>query len=303
MMVDISASMVKELREKSGAAMMDCKKALVEACGDFEKAFEFLRQKGISVAGKKADRMATEGLVTGQVSPDGKHGVLLEINCETDFVARNEQFIEVAKNISALAMKSKTNTLDEFLNTSDAQGPMKALMTEAIAKTGENILVRRFASLQLGSENGVIGLYLHSLGGKMGAIVQIESNKPVKPEDLNSLAREIAMHVVSAKPQYVSKTDVPAGVIDNERRIEAGKADLAEKKPEMREKIVAGRVDKIFSERCLLEQPFVKDPSMTVAKYISQKATEFSVELKPTNFALFILGEVATSSNGASESA
>ena len=301
-MVEISASMVKELREKSGAAMMDCKKALVEACGDFEKAFEWLRQKGVSVAGKKADRMATEGLVTGLISPDAKHGVLLEINCETDFVARNDQFIEVAKSITDLGLKSKTDTLDEFLNTSDAQGTMKSLLTEAIAKTGENIIVRRFASLQLGSQDGIIGLYLHSLGGKMGAIVQIESNKPVKPEDLGTLAREIAMHIVSAKPQYVAKADVPVEVIDNERRIEAGKADLADKKPEMRDKIVTGRVDKIFAERCLLEQPFVKDPSVTVGKYLGQKAAELGVELKPTNFALFILGEMAAN-NGAGDAA
>lgn len=303
MMVEISASMVKELREKSGAAMMDCKKALVEASGDFEKAFEWLRQKGISVAGKKATRLATEGLVSGQVSQDGKHGVLLEINCETDFVARNEQFVEVTKSIGNLALKSKANTLDEFLQSSDTTGPIKDILTEAIAKTGENILVRRFASLQLGSRDGLIGLYLHSLGGKMGAIVQFESNKPVNSEELRNLVREVAMHIVSAKPQYVAKTDVPVEVIDNERRIESGKADLADKKPEIREKIVAGRVDKIFAERCLLEQPFVKDPSITVGKYISEKARNFGVDLHPTNFSLFILGEVASTPNGKAETA
>ncbi len=301
MMVEISASMVKELREKSGAAMMDCKKALVEASGDFEKAFEWLRQKGISVAGKKATRVATEGLVTGQVSQDGKHGILLEINCETDFVARNEQFIAVTKNIRELALESKANTLDEFLKTSGSQGPVKDILTEAIAKTGENILVRRFASLRLDSRDGLVGLYIHALGGKMGAMVQVESSKPVKSEDFAVLVQEIAMHIAAIKPQYIAKTDIPAEVIDNERRIESGKTDLADKKPEIKEKIVAGRIDKIFAERCLLEQPFVKDSSITVGKYISQRASEFGVQLQPTSFALFILGEVPAASNGKSE--
>jgi elongation factor Ts len=301
MMVEISASMVKELREKSGAAMMDCKKALVEASGDFEKAFEWLRQKGISVAGKKATRMASEGLVTGQVSQDGKHGVLLEINCETDFVARNEQFVDVAKRINEIALQSNASNQAELVEISGPEGSVKDMLTEAIAKTGENIVVRRFASLRLGSLDGVIGLYLHALGGKMGAVVKLESTKPVNQDDLANLAREIAMHVVSAKPQYIAKADVPQEVIDNERRIEAGKTDLADKKPEIREKIVSGRVDKIFAERCLLEQPFVKDPSLTVGAYISAKASELGLELRPTQFSLFILGEVVAPSNGQAE--
>jgi elongation factor Ts len=290
-MVEISASMVKELREKSGAAMMDCKKALVESSGDFEKAFEVLRQKGAASAGKKADRIASEGLVVGKISQDGRSGALVEVNCETDFVARNEQFGALVQELVDMALANKPADSEVFLAQKHAQGTVKDFVTAAIAKTGENILIRRVATFDLASENGCIGLYVHALGGKMGAIVELESSKKVDADKLQALAREIAMHVVSAKPQFLSRSEVPAEVIENERRIELGKADLAEKKPEMKEKIVTGRVDKILGERVLLEQPFVKDPSLTIAKFLAAKSTELGTELKPVRFAMFILGE------------
>ncbi len=300
-MVEISASMVKELRDKSGAAMMDCKKALVESSGDFEKAFELLRQKGAATAGKKADRVASEGLVVGKISADGREGALVEVNCETDFVARNENFAELTQQLVNILLESKAKDPETFLNQSHAQGTVKDMVTQAIAKTGENILIRRLATFELQSENGIIGLYVHALGGKMGAIVEISSSKKVDSEKLTGLAREVAMHVVSAKPQFMGRDQIPAETIENERRIEAGKADLAEKKPEMREKIVGGRVDKILAERCLLEQPFVKDPSQSVSKYLAAKGQELGTELRPVRFALFILGEVAQEANGKSE--
>lgn len=301
-MTEISASMVKELREKSGAAMMDCKKALVEASGDFEKAFEWLRQKGIAVASKKASRVASEGLVAGEVSPDGRLGVLVEVNCETDFVARNENFVALTREITEAVLKNKAKNADELLDKSWKNGTVKDVVTEAIAKTGENIVIRRLSVLELKSGEGIVGLYLHALGGKMGGLIEIESSKKVEPEKLKAFARELAMHIVSAKPQYLGKEQVPKDVIENERRIESGKADLADKKPEMKDKIIAGRVDKILAERCLMEQPFVKDPSVTVAKYFAAKGQELGTELKPVNFSLFILGEVqAEAANGKSE--
>jgi elongation factor Ts len=297
-MVEISASMVKELREKSGAAMMDCKKALVESLGDFEKAFEWLRQKGVASATKKSTRVASEGLVVGQVSEDGKAGVLVEVNCETDFVARNDQFVALTKEICQAALKARPKTVEELLATKTAGGTLSDVITEAVAKTGENIVIRRFACYDLGGKNGVIGLYVHALGGKMGALVEIEANQPVDVEKGLSASREVAMHVVSAKPQFLGRSDIGSDVIENERRIELGKADLADKKPEIREKMVSGRLDKIFAERCLLEQPFVKDPAVSVNKYLSQKGSELGCELKPTGFALFILGEAPEPTNG-----
>jgi elongation factor Ts len=251
-MVEISASMVKDLRDKSGAAMMDCKKALVESGGDTDKAFELLRQKGVAQASKKSSRNASEGLVVGTVSGEGKAGALVEINCETDFVARNDQFAELAKEIAELVLKHKTTDVDKFLKEKAGDKLIGDRLTETIAKTGENIVIRRLAFLDLKSANGVIGLYVHALGGKMGAIVEIESNKQANVSELAKIARDVAMHVVSAKPQYLSRTDIAPEIIENERRIESGKADLADKKPEIREKIVTGRVDKILAERCLL---------------------------------------------------
>ncbi len=288
-MVEISASMVKELRDRTGAAMMDCKKALVEAGGDAEKAVELLRQRGIAVAGKKAARAASEGLVVGEVTADGRLGALLEINCETDFVARNPEFVELTEQIRGYALSGKPATADELLAARAGAGTVADLITEKVAKIGENIVVRRLSVFELGSPAGAIGLYIHALGGKMGALLELQSSKPVA--EAGALAKEIAMHIVSAKPIYLSKQEIPKEVLDNERRIESGKADLADKKPELREKIVQGRVDKLLAERCLLEQPFVKDPSQSVGQYLKSKGQAAGAEFKPTRFSLFILGE------------
>lgn len=299
-MVEISASQVKELREKSGAAMMDCKKALVEAEGDFERAFEVLRQRGVAVATKKSSRSASEGLVVGQVAADGKSGAIVEINCETDFVARNDQFVSLTKEVCDLVLKNKPKDADTFLEQNWGTGKVRDLVTETVSKTGENIVIRRLAGFEAKGE-GVVGLYIHALGGKMGALLELSSTKPADREKLSAIAREVAMHVVSAKPQYLSKEEIPADLIENERRIEAGKADLAEKKPEMREKIVTGRVDKLLNERCLQEQMFVKDPNVSVGKFLQTKGAELGTELKPVKFALFILGEQTGESNGKDE--
>lgn len=290
-MVEISATMVKELRERSGAAMMDCKKALVETSGDFDKAFEWLRQKGVAVAQKKSARSASEGLVVAKVADNGKTGSIAEINCETDFVARNDEFVQLTKELVELALSEKAKNADDLLSKSIKGTKVADFITEKIAKTGENIIVRRVGTVDLGSKPGLVGLYVHALGGKMGALVAIESNKELNGAQVGDLGKDLAMHIVSAKPQFVSRNEIPADVIENEKRIESGKADLAEKKPEMREKIVQGRVDKLLAERCLLDQPFVKDPSQTIAQFLSKKGSELGVELKPTSFVMFILGE------------
>lgn len=291
-MVEISASMVKELREKSGAAMMDCKKALVESSGDFDKAFEWLRQKGVASASKKSSRATSEGLVVGNVDASGKKAVLVEVNCETDFVAKNEEFVALCNKIAESALEASASTVDAALQAKvkDGSGTVGELITAAIAKTGENIQVKRVSFLQIESGEGVIGQYLHTLGGKMGALLKLVSDKKV-PETGANVARELAMHIVSTKPTYMSKDEVPADIIAEEKRIESGKADLASKKPEMIEKIVQGRVDKIMAERCFLEQPFVKDPGQLVSQYIGAKGKEMGVELKPVQYSLYILGE------------
>ena len=300
-MVDISAQMVKELRDKSGAAMMDCKKALVEASGDSEKAFEILRQKGVATANKKSSRTASEGLVVGQISKDGKSGALIEVNCETDFVARNEEFVQLTKELAEVALSTKSASVDALNKQPIKSTTVADHVTATIAKTGENIIIRRAALEDLSGKEGVIGMYVHALGGKMGALVTIEADKKIDAEKGAALGRDIAMHIVSAKPQYVSKNDIPAETIENERRIEAGKQDLQDKKPEMREKIVQGRIDKIFAERCLNEQQFVKDPTQTVIKHLAQSGTELGAKLEVKSFSLFILGETQADSSEAGD--
>ncbi len=290
-MADISASMVKELRDKSGAAMMDCKKALVEANGNFDKAIEWLRQKGMAVATKKASRTATEGLVVARVADDLKSGVIVEVNCETDFVARNEEFVALCQEIAATAFETKSLDAEVLMKQKHGAGTVADFVTEKVAKTGENMVVRRLVYVNIEGP-GAVGSYIHALGGKMGAILAIKSSKDVAREEMSALCRELSMHIVSAKPQYISRTEVPVEVVENERRIEAGKEDLAKKPAEIRDKIVSGRVDKLMAERCFLDQPFVKDPNQTIAQYLKQKGTTLGAELTPVKFALFILGEM-----------
>ncbi len=287
-MTEISASQVKQLREQTGAGMMECKNALKENSGDMEKAMEWLRQKGLAAAAKKSARTASEGLVVGKVSEDGKRAVLLEVNSETDFVARNEQFQALTAELAEIALNSKSKDAEALLAQPHNGKKVSDLLAEKISTIGENLVLRRVAYLEVGGA-GCIGLYVHALGGKMGALVALESSKELPHDELSSVARDVAMHVVSAKPQYLDRSEISSEVIENERRIESGKEDLAKKPAEIREKIVTGRVDKIFSERCLMEQDFVKDPSQKVSQVLKLK--DKGAELKPVKFALFILGE------------
>ena len=295
-MVEISAARVKELREKTGAAMMDCKRALVQAEGNLDKACEILRQEGIAVANKKSSRTASEGLVVGKVADNGKSAVILEVNSETDFVARNEEFVNLTTKLTDIALSAKTSSVEQLLRAKAGESTVENLISQAIAKTGENIVVRRISFFDLCDKPGLFGLYIHSLGGKIGSLVKFETTAPIPNE---TFSREIAMHVVFAKPQFLSKKDVPASVIENEKRIESGKADLADKKEEIREKIISGRLDKLMAERCLLEQPFVKEPTITVQKYIDEQVKQLKIDIKATGYALMILGEKGEASDSA----
>ncbi len=288
-MAEITASMVKELREKSGAAMMDCKKALVETSGDFDKAFEWLRQKGAATASKKASRATSEGIVVGRVSPCGKKAILVELNCETDFVARNEGFVAIANRIADIALESKAKSPEALLEQKVDGKTVSELVTEGIAKTGENIVIKRVEYFEVEGA-GLIGLYVHTLGGKMGALVELKATADVCSEAGQAFARELAMHIVSSKPEFLTKDQIPQHIVEDEQRIEAGKADLAGKKEEIKEKIIAGRVEKNLAERCLTLQPFVKDPSQTVEACLQAKAKELGATLTPIRYSLFILG-------------
>jgi elongation factor Ts len=294
MTTQISATMVKDLREKTGAGMMDAKNALVEAEGDMERAAEILRQKGIASAEKKLGRAAAEGVVQAFISPDGQKGVLVEVNCETDFVARGEAFQGVVSQVLQQALASSATSVEAFLqeNLSTQSGvTVEAYMKENIAVIKENLGVRRFTRYTL-SGPGWISAYIHT-GGKIGVLLQVEAGTAavVQQEAFKQLAKDVSMHIASAVPEYVTRDEIPANVIEEEKRIEMGKEDLQSKPVEIREKIVLGRIDKLLAQRVLLDQPFVKDPGKTVAELIKEKSAELGTPIQVKQFVRYLLGE------------
>ncbi len=257
--MNITAQMVKELRDKTGAGMMDAKKALVEVDGDMEKATEFLRQKGMASAEKKMGRIAAEGRVDSFVDANG--GAMVEVNCETDFVAKNDEFKALAANMAKHVEELKPADVDALLATTcpSCDKLIGEALKEKIASIGEKITVRRFVRYE-----GPVATYIHN--GKIGVLLSTDK------ED-QDLMNDICLHIASSAPKFVSREEIPQSEIDEETRIEMGKEDLLKKPENIRAKIVEGRVNKLMAERCLLEQPFVKDPSQTIAQLIEGKLT------------------------------
>ena len=257
--MNITAQMVKELRDKTGAGMMDAKKALVEVDGDMEKATEFLRQKGMASAEKKMGRIAAEGRVDSFVEANG--GAMVEVNCETDFVAKNDEFKALAANMAKHVEELKPADVDALLATTcpSCNKLIGEALKEKIASIGEKITVRKFVRYE-----GPVATYIHN--GKIGVLLSTDK------ED-KELMNDICLHIASSAPKFVSREEIPQAEIDEETRIEMGKEDLLKKPENIRAKIVEGRVNKLMAERCLLEQPFVKDPSQTIAQLIEGKLT------------------------------
>ena len=266
----ITAQMVKELRDKTGAGMMDAKKALVEADGDMEKASEILRQKGIASADKKMGRIAAEGRVESFVDANG--GAMIEVNCETDFVAKNDEFKQLAAGLAQNVQEQKPADVDALLGLTCKQcGKVIAdALKEKIASIGEKITVRRFVRYE-----GNVATYIHN--GKIGVLLHTDAKN-------DELANDLCLHIASCAPQFVSRDQIPQSVIDEETRIEMGKEDLLKKPEAIRGKIVEGRINKLMAERCLLDQAFVKDPNQTVAQLIEGK-------MKVLGFTRYELGE------------
>lgn len=269
--------MVKELRDKTGAGMMDAKKALVEAEGDMEKAAELLRQKGIASADKKMGRIAAEGVVATYV--DGKIGAMVEMNCETDFVAKNENFKNLANMMAEAVAKLNPESVEAMLKMDCpvCKKPIDDVIKEQIAKIGEKITIRRFTRYESAC---CPATYVHN--GKIGVLLDVKCEKEC--DETKAIAKDICLHIASSAPEFVSRDQIPASVIEEEKRIEMGKEDLAKKPEAIREKIVAGRIDKLMAQRCLLDQPFVKDPNETIAQLIEGK-------LSVVRFERYVLGE------------
>ena len=262
----ITAEQVKELREKTGAGMMDCKKVLTETNGDMEKAMELLRERGIAKAAKKSDRIAAEGLVYALVSDDKKVGAVVEVNAETDFVAKNQEFRDFVADVAKQILEKNPADVAELLAQESIVVTGKTVnevLTDKIATIGENMSIRRFVRYE---STGIVGSYIHG-DGKIGVLVDM-------PKGDETLAKDICMQIAAARPEYLSEQDVPADVLEKEMEILKAQAMNEGKPAEIAEKMVKGRIGKFYGEICLLDQAFVKNPDVKVKDLLAQENGE-----------------------------
>ena len=286
----VTAAQVKELRERTGAGMMECKKALVEVGADMEAAVEHLRKAGLAQADKKAGRIAAEGKIALATTDDGRRAVMVEVNCETDFVAKDDSFNAFADAVAANALAHAPDSVSALLDTRMGEQTLEQARQALISKIGENVQVRRF---EQHAAEGTIGAYLH--GGKIGVLVEITGADA-------ALARDLAMHIAALNPAYVSEQDVPAEVIAKEKEILVAQAADSGKPADIIEKMVAGRLRKQLAELTLLGQPFVKDSDITVGKLLEQNKASVTgfkrlavgegIEKKESNFADEVMQQV-----------
>ena len=282
-----TAKDVKELRERTGCGMMDCKKALTETDGDFEKAIEYLREKGLAAATKKAGRIAADGMVYATVDKENKIGVVVEVNSETDFVAKNEMFREFVADVAAVVAKENPATVEELLTKTMPNGDtVEASLQEKILVIGENLKIRRFVRYE-----GPCTAYIHA-GGTHGVLVNFEVADEIfaKPE-FEVYGQDIAMQIAAANPTYLNKADVPAEVLEKEKEILTQQAINEGKPAAIAEKMVAGRINKYYKENCLVEQEFVKDDKQTITAYTNATAKELGGDIKIVAFTRFEKGE------------
>ncbi len=261
-MTKITAAMVKELRERTGSGMMECKKALLETGGDIEAAIEHMRKAGLAKADKKAGRTAAEGKIAIKVSDDGKRAVILEVNCETDFVAKNEDFLKFVDRVAQRALETGVETVDDLLATPIEEGgpTIEEARRELVAKLGENIAVRRLMRFE--TADGRLSCYLH--GNRIGVVVEMEGGN-------EQVAKDVAMHVAASKPLCVEEKDVPAETLEKEKEIFKAQAEASGKPANIVEKMVEGRLRKFLKEVTLLGQPFVKDPDVSVGDLLKRE--------------------------------
>ncbi|PHJ61060.1 elongation factor Ts [Nostoc linckia z18] len=294
-MAEISAKLVQELRQKTGAGMMDCKKALKETDGNIDEAIDWLRKKGITSAGKKSDRIAAEGLVDTYIESGGRVGVLIELNCQTDFVARNEAFKALVKNLAKQA--TTADSVESLLAQpyiEDQSVTVDEFIKQTIGTLGENIQLRRFIKFELAEgSQGIVDSYIHT-GGRVGVLVELGSKteSAAAKEEFQSLARNAAMQVAACpNVEYVSVEQIPAEVAQKEKAIEMAKDDLANKPDNIKEKIVQGRIDKRLKELTLLDQPYIRDQSISVEELLKQVKGQLGEDIQVNRFVRYVLGE------------
>ena len=294
-MAQITASLVKELRERTGAGMMDCKKALTQTDGDIDAAIDYLRENGIAKAAKKADRIAAEGL--SYIEVKGNKAVILEINSETDFVAKNEKFVALVKNVAEAILAAEPATLEEALQVEAQGGTVEAVINEGIATIGEKLSLRRFEVVTK-SDADAFGAYSH-MGGRIGVLTLVEGSTD------EEAAKDVAMHIAALAPRYLDESEVPADVLDHEKKVLTEQA-LNEGKPaNIVEKMIVGRINKFLEEITVVKQKFVKDDSFTVEKFVASKGGKLAkfvryevgegIEKKEDNFAEEVMSQVNAS--------
>ncbi len=283
-MAEITARMVADLRARTAAGMMDCKKALIENDGDFDKAADWLREKGLAAAAKKAGRIAAEGRVFAKIRENSKVGVLVEVNCETDFVAKGDAFIELCDDVAELILTQKPADVDA-LNIL-----LGDKIKSAVAKIGENISVRRFALYDVAI--GRVHSYIHG-DGRVGVLIELSTSAdPISvSEEVKTLSQEIALQIASMKARFVARTEVPGSEIEHEKEILKAQAINEGKKPEIAEKMVVGRIEKYYKEQCLLEQLWVKDDSKNIAALVKDFASKAGGQITINRFVRWEKGE------------
>ena len=294
-MAQITASLVKELRERTGAGMMDCKKALTQTDGNIDAAIDYLRENGIAKAAKKADRIAAEGL--SYIEVKGNKAVILEINSETDFVAKNEKFVALVKNVAEAILEAEPKTLEEALQVEAQGGTVEAVINEGIATIGEKLSLRRFEVVTK-SDADAFGAYSH-MGGRIGVLTLVEGSTD------EEAAKDVAMHIAALAPKYLDESEVPADVLEHEKKVLTEQA-LNEGKPaNIVEKMIVGRINKFLEEITVVKQKFVKDDSFTVEKFVASKGGKLAkfvryevgegIEKKEDNFAEEVMSQVNAS--------
>ena len=294
-MAQITASLVKELRERTGAGMMDCKKALQQTDGNIEAAIDYLRENGIAKAAKKADRIAAEGL--SYIEVKGNKAVILEINSETDFVAKNEKFVALVKNVADAILAAEPKTLEEALQVEAQGGTVEAVINEGIATIGEKLSLRRFEVVSK-TDSDAFGAYSH-MGGRIGVLTLVEGSTD------EEAAKDVAMHIAALAPRYLDESEVPADVLEYEKKVLTEQA-LNEGKPaNIVEKMIVGRINKFLEEITVVKQKFVKDDSLTVEKFVASKGGKLAkfvryevgegIEKREDNFAEEVMSQVNAS--------
>ena len=282
----VTAAMVKELRELTGSGMMDCKKALVESDGDIDKAVDWLREKGIMKAQKKSGRIAAEGLVRLAFADDHKSAGIVEINSETDFVAKNQEFVDYVQAVADLALVKGNESMEQFLAEPFEGSTLSEVHTAKVAKIGENLNIRRFARVE---EDGVVYAgYVHG-GGRIGVIVGIKTE--ATPEEIEMVGKDVAMQVASMNPKFVDEDGVDPEYLESEKKILTEQVLNEGKKPEMVDRIVAGKIKKELKEVCLVDQPFVNNSDLSVKQYVDSVAKEMGKPMQVVSMVRYEVGE------------